>query len=48
MNNIPPLALFDSGATQSFVSLEFSKRFDDTPKDLDYPLEVEFAEDRPV
>ena len=33
--------LFDSGATQSFVSLVLSKKFCDAPSTLDYLLEVE-------
>lgn len=45
MNGIPALVLFDSRATQSFVSLQLSKRFEDVPGDLDYPLEVEIADD---
>ena len=39
---------FDSGATQSFVSLALSKKFRDTPGTLDSPLEVEIADDRTV
>ena len=40
--------LFDSGATRSFVSLALSKKFSDAPGTLDYPLEVEIADDRTV
>ena len=48
MNGIPALFLFESGATQSFVSFALSKRFDDVPRELDYPLEIEIVDDRPV
>ena len=37
--------LFDSGATQSFVSVTLSKKFGDSSGVLDYPLEVEIAID---
>lgn len=48
VNDIPALVLFYSGATRSFVSLALSKRFGDTPREIDYPLEVEIDDDRPV
>lgn len=38
--------LFDSGATRSFVSLTLS--ISDAPRILDYPLEVEIADNRYV
>ena len=42
------LVLFDSGATRSFVSLALSKRFARSPRELDYPLDVEIDDDRSV
>ena len=48
MNNIPVQVLFDSGATRSFVSLALSKRFTESSGMLDFPLEVETADDRSV
>ena len=38
--------LFDSGATQSFVSLALSKKFQDASGTLELVLEVEIADDR--
>ena len=40
--------LFDSGATQSFISLALRKKFWDTPGVLDSLIEVEIADDRTV
>ena len=37
--------LFDSGATRSFISLMLRKKFSNAPWTLDYPLEVEIAND---
>ena len=48
MNGIFTLILFDSGATQSFVSLAFSKRFVGVPGELDRPLDMEISDDRTV
>ena len=48
VNRISALVLFDSGATRSFVSLAFNKRFVDALKELDCPLEVEIVDDRHV
>ena len=48
MNGIFDMVLFYSGATQSFVSLALSKRFVGAPGVLDYPLDVEIADDRTV
>ena len=44
MNDIPALVLFDSAATQSFVSLTLRKRFDAVPGELDYLLEVDISD----
>ena len=48
MNGILVQVLFDSGATQSFVSLALSKRFSKSSGMLDFPLHVEIADDRSV
>lgn len=48
MNEIITLVLFDLGTTRSFVSLAFSKRFGDAPREIDYPLEVEITNGRPL
>ena len=48
MNSIPVLVLSDSGATRPFVSLALNKRFAEFTSMLDYPLEVEIADDRSV
>lgn len=37
--------LINLGATRSFVSIAFNKKFSDAPQILDYPLEVEVADD---
>ncbi|XP_023747437.1 uncharacterized protein LOC111895585 [Lactuca sativa] len=47
-NGMTDHVLFNLGATQSFISLELSKKFSDAPEILDYPLEVEIADDRSV
>ncbi|XP_023747608.1 uncharacterized protein LOC111895775 [Lactuca sativa] len=46
VNGVYAHVLFDSGATQSFVSLVLNKRFRDTPWTLSSPLEVEIVDDR--
>ena len=38
--------LFDSGATQSFVSLVLNKKFYDAPGFMDYPLEINSVVDQ--
>ena len=48
VNDISGLVLFDLGATRSFVSIAFSKRFVDASGELDYPLEVEISYNYPV
>ena len=48
MNGISALVLFDFGATRSFVSLTLIKRFVDAMGELEYPLEVEIADDHHV
>ena len=48
MNGILVQVLYDLGATRSFVSLALSKRFSESLGMLDYPLEVEIADDRSV
>ncbi|KAI3701002.1 hypothetical protein L2E82_45643 [Cichorium intybus] len=48
VNSLSTLVLFDSGASHSFVSLEFSKSFSITLETLDNPLEVEIADDKIV
>lgn len=40
VNSMLALVLFDSGASNSFVSLKFSKGFDNILGDLDHPLRV--------
>ena len=45
VNDISALILFDSGATQSFVSLVLNKRFFGAPSELDHPIEVEIVDD---
>ena len=40
--------LLDLGVTRFFVSLAFIKKFNDAPGTLDYSLEVEIVDDRPV
>ena len=39
---------YDSGATRSFVFLMLNKKFGDTLGVLEYPLEVEIADDHSV
>ena len=48
VNSMSALVMFDSGATQSFMSLTFSTRIGRDAKSLPYPLEVEVADDRTV
>lgn len=48
MNVISALVVFDLGVARSFVSLALSKRFVDDPGELEYPLHVKIAHDRPV
>lgn len=48
VNGMTAHVLFDSGATQLFVSLAFSKEFGDASGTLDSPLKVEIADDRTV
>ena len=48
MNGILAQVLFYLGATRSFVSLALSKKFHESSGMLDYPLEVEIANDRSV
>ena len=48
VNVVSVHALFDSGATRSFVPLMLSNNFDDAPWMLDYPLEVEIVDDHIV
>ncbi|GJX24897.1 putative reverse transcriptase domain-containing protein, partial [Tanacetum coccineum] len=43
INSIPARVLYDSGASVSFVSLEFSKNLSTPPNKLPFPLEVEIA-----
>lgn len=44
-NGLTARALFYLGATQSFVSIAHIKKFGDAPGMLDYPVEVEIADD---
>ncbi|GJU98207.1 putative reverse transcriptase domain-containing protein [Tanacetum coccineum] len=43
VNSIPARVLYDSGASISFVSFEFSKNLSTPPNKLPFPLEVEIA-----
>nr|GEZ69549.1 hypothetical protein [Tanacetum cinerariifolium] len=43
VSSIPARVLYDSGASVSFVSLEFSKNLPTLPNRLPFPLEVEIA-----
>ncbi|GJZ49284.1 putative nucleotidyltransferase, ribonuclease H [Tanacetum coccineum] len=43
INSIPARVLYDSGASVSFVSFEFSKNLPTPPNKLPFPLEVEIA-----
>nr|GEX56069.1 hypothetical protein [Tanacetum cinerariifolium] len=45
VNSIPARVLYDSGASISFVSFEFSKNLFTPPNKLPFPLEVEIAGD---
>lgn len=46
VNGMTVNVLLDSGSTRSFMPLVLSKRFSDTLGTLDYPLEVEIANNR--
>lgn len=48
VNGMTIHVLFDWGDTRSFVSLTLSKKFNDAPMILDYPLDLEIADDRSV
>nr|GEY95421.1 hypothetical protein [Tanacetum cinerariifolium] len=48
VNSIPAHVLYDSGASVSFVSLEFSKNLSTPPNKLLFPLEVEIADSKVV
>lgn len=48
MKGFIALVIFCSGATWFFVSLALSKSFGDAPTMLDYPLDTEIIDDRPV
>ena len=48
MSGIPVQVLFDSGATRLFVYLALSKKFPESSGMLDFPLEVEIADNRYV
>ena len=48
VNGIYTLVLFDLGAIRSFVSLALRKSFAGAPGELDYPLDVEIADDRSI
>lgn len=48
VNGLSAHVLFDSGASRSFVSLAFNKKFRDAPGTLGSPLEVEIPDDRNV
>nr|GEU77989.1 hypothetical protein [Tanacetum cinerariifolium] len=43
VNSIPARVLYDSGASVSFVSFEFSKNLATPPNKLPFPLEVEIG-----
>ncbi|GJV93785.1 putative reverse transcriptase domain-containing protein [Tanacetum coccineum] len=46
VNSIPAQVLYDSGASVSFVSYEFSKNLPAPPSKLSFPLEVEIADSK--
>ncbi|GKB80401.1 putative reverse transcriptase domain-containing protein [Tanacetum coccineum] len=48
INSKPARVLYDSGASVSFVSYEFSKNLSISPNKLPFPLEVEIADDKVV
>ncbi|GJW37428.1 putative nucleotidyltransferase, ribonuclease H [Tanacetum coccineum] len=48
VNSKPARVLYDSGASVSFVSYEFSKNLSIPPNKLPFPLEVEIASDKVV
>ena len=47
-NDISAMVLFDSGATQSFVSLALRKRFNRASGELDCLLDVKTGDDRNI
>lgn len=48
VNGVTAHVLFDLGATRSFLSFAFTKKFGDAPRALDYPSEVEIADNHTV
>ncbi|GJW57118.1 putative reverse transcriptase domain-containing protein [Tanacetum coccineum] len=48
VNSIPSRVLYDSGASVSFVSYEFSKNLSTPPNKLPFPLEVEITDSKVV
>ena len=48
VNSVPALVLFDSGASQSFVSLAFSQHISVSPEALSRPLRVSIADERVI
>ncbi|GKD98350.1 putative reverse transcriptase domain-containing protein, partial [Tanacetum coccineum] len=48
VNSIPARVLYDSGASISFVSHEFSKNLSTPPNKLPFPLKVEIADSKVV
>lgn len=48
VSSVPALVLFDSGASRSFVSLEFSQHISIRREALSRPLGVSIAEERAV
>ena len=48
MSFVPALVLFDSGASRSFVSLEFSQHISICQEALNGPLRVSIADERAV
>ncbi|GKE25022.1 putative reverse transcriptase domain-containing protein [Tanacetum coccineum] len=48
VNSLPTRVLYDSGASVSFVSYEFSQNLSTPPNKLPFPLEVEIADSKVV
>ncbi|GKE53711.1 putative reverse transcriptase domain-containing protein, partial [Tanacetum coccineum] len=48
VNSLPAHVLYDSGASVSFVSYEFSKNLSTPPNKLPFPLEVKIADNKVV
>src|SRR5581483_10109540 len=48
VNSIPAVVLFDSGATHSFISRNFSKQLNCSIERLNCPLVVEIADNRTI